>query len=610
MIIARYTHSVHGTIQDTIAVRILPNPGEQQQPWPYTIRVVSTLDTIFADNGQTIAQIQASVKDAEDQPLDSVLVQFTASKGVLASPVATNSAGVAATDFYSLGVQDDVGDAVIIARYTHSVHGTIQDTIQVHISPNPLQLDHSPAAIDLVAEHEILPPLGQDSIRTSRIYATVTDTSGYPVEAGTLVEFSTTLGYITPFLQTGAAGSAVATFSMGTSAGVARIYAHVNMVVDSVLIQIRSGIPTSITIPQPNPNHLVVRGGAGTESTQLTAELRDANGQLVDIPYLVTFQITGFPPSGSQLNGEGLVASDTTNHGIAAVTLNSGTQAGPVRITASVQLDSATTISATGIPVVIEAGAPAHIIVDWDPASIDPIGGGLYELEVAARVWDRYSNPVEDSTHVYWSLEPDSIADIVGTSYTNNENRNGAAYKGKAWTLAYYNSEVIFDTIKIKAKTYDADGDTIVGYLNYSTDSLAILPFYPGQLMVSANPTFWDFTIMGNPADVTVTAILTDVYQSAIPRGHILFSGVGVSAWFDADGNPLNPPIVETDQNGTAVATARFDQALCTPNFDSQGVVISYTPFTAYVWGSLLEPQQVSSEQTAIELRRSIVTSP
>jgi len=34
--------------------------------------------------------------------------------------------------------------------------------------------------------------------------------------------------------------------------------------------------------------------------------------------------------------------------------------------------------------------------------------------------------------------------------------------------------------------------------------------------------------------------------------------------------------------------------------------VTSYTPFTAYVWGSLIEPQQITSEQASIELRRSI----
>ncbi|MCF7842554.1 MAG: Ig-like domain-containing protein [Lentisphaeria bacterium] len=603
-VVARAEHPFFGSQRDTVSVRIR-TIGESGQPWPYSIRVVSTRDTIFADNGNTIALVQAVVKDAEDQPLDSVRVQFTASKGVLASPIFTNTAGVAGTEFYSLGVQDDIGDARIKASYTHPVHGTIRDTVYVYVAPNPVILDHSPAFIDMVPEHEVLPPIGQDSVRTTRIFVSVTDTSGYPVDQGTLVEFSSTLGYITPFASTNTLGQVVGTFSMGTSAGVARIYAETNGIKDSCLVQIRSGIPTSITIPQPRPNHIVVQGGSGSESTQLTAELRDANGQLVDLPYLVSFQIYGASPSGVRLNGQGLTASDSSNHGVAAVTLNSGTQSGGVRIRASVDVNG-TIISASSNSVVIEAGPPYYIFPDYDPQNIEDIGGGMYELELSARVQDYYTNPVEDSTHVYWYAVPNNAIDIIGTSYTNNENKGGDAYKGLAWTKAYYNSEVIFEQVQIIARTFDGDGNALETPLNYSTDSVTIMPYVPGQLSVGANPSFWDFGTMGNPAFVAVTAVLTDVYNSAIPRGHIMFSGVGVTAWFDAEGNALNPPIVETDQNGMAVAIAQFDQTLCTPNFDSQGNVTSYTPFTAYVWGSLMEPQQITSEQASIELRRSI----
>ena len=603
-IIAKYIHPVHGMIRDTAYVHISPS-DQQQQPWPYSIRVVSTLDTIFADNGQTVAVVQAAVKDADDQPLDSVLVQFTSSKGVLASPISTNNAGVAATDFYSLGVQNDIGDARIIAKYIHPAHGMIRDTIYVHISPNPEVRDPSPAFIDMVPEDDVMPPIGQDSIRITRIFVTVTDTSGYPVNPGTLVEFTSTMGYITPFVSTNTLGEAFANFSIGTSAGVARIYAQSNGIKDSCLVQIRSGVPTSIIIPQPNPNHIVVQGGSGSESTQLTAELRDANGQLVDQPYNVNFQIMGTSPAGVRLNGQGLTASDSSNHGVASVTLNSGTRPGGVRIRASVVVNG-TTISASGNPVVIEAGPPYYIFPDYDPQNIADIGGGMYELELSARVQDFHTNPVEDSTHVYWRVEPNNSTDIIGTSFTNNENKAGDAYKGLAWTKAYYSSEIIFQNVQIIASTFDGDGNLIEGYLNYSTDSITIMPFVPGNLAVGANPSFWDFGTMGNPAFVTVTAFLTDVYGSAIPRGHIMFSGIGASAWFDGDGNPLDPPIVETDASGMAVAIAQFDQTLCTPNFDSQGDVTSYTPFTAYVWGSLIEPQQITSEQASIELRRSI----
>ncbi|MBT4034096.1 MAG: hypothetical protein HOE61_05030, partial [Candidatus Marinimicrobia bacterium] len=55
-----------------------------------------------------------------------------------------------------------------------------------------------------------------------------------------------------------------------------------------------------------------------------------------------------------------------------------------------------------------------------------------------------------------------------------------------------------------------------------------------------------------------------------------------------------------------AQITVFFDAGLCTPNFNADGSVNSYNPFTAQVWGTLLDPQSIGSEQSSIQLVRTI----
>ncbi|MBT4359906.1 MAG: hypothetical protein HOD11_02940, partial [Candidatus Marinimicrobia bacterium] len=262
-----------------------------------------------------------------------------------------------------------------------------------------------------------------------------------------------------------------------------------------------------------------------------------------------------------------------------------------------------------GTPVTIRADLPAQINADIDINAIEPVGGGFYELEAAALVWDQYTNPVEDSTQVYWSLVPEDIADIIGESFTNNENLNGDAYHGLAWTKLYFNSGTIFDTLQIIARTWGADGDTILAIVNEDADSIQILPFYPGDLLVIPDIRFHDFQPANNPAPlqvpVVLTAVLSDYYNNPVNNARILFGSFGAARWDPVD-EETGMPIVRTNSQGIAQITVFFDAGLCTPNFNADGSVNSYNPFTAQVWGTLLDPQSIGSEQSSIQLVRTI----
>ncbi|MCF7825533.1 MAG: Ig-like domain-containing protein [Candidatus Marinimicrobia bacterium] len=572
---------------------------------------LNTLDTtIYADNGETRARIFAVVKDEDNQGIDTVKVVFSSSIGTINSPKFTNDAGVAETIFSDLGATITVDVvAKIVAKIEHPFYGIVRDTVNVLVrANNPNPPERVPARIDLISQCLQLPSLTDaECVDASLLTATVMDSSGYPVEANTLVRFSTDIGFVTEFSTTDEEGVAHSTFSIGDSAGIATIYARTGEVKDSTLITVRPGLPTYIVIPPSAPNRIVVAGGFGVASTTIKAVVRDARGELIDTPYPVRFELGPSIPAGANLDGVGTVTTVESNYGVASVTLNSGSQSGPVRVTAKVTLASGN-ISATAIPVTIAAGPPAFIDVDIDINQIEPIGGGQYQAEMAARVWDRYTNPVEDSTQVYWHVVPDSIASVIGGTLTYGENLNGDQYHGLSWSLVYWNSDRTFDQVQVIAQTYGANGDTIQGYINAAEDSLLLLPFYPGELIVIPSINFHDFQPANNPSPdpvpVLLTAVLTDYYNNAIKNARILFGSFGAAGWQPTDENGM--PIVRTNNAGIAQITVFFDSGLCTPNFNADGSINSYNPFTAQVWGTLLDPQSIGSDQSSIQLVRTV----
>jgi len=589
---------------DTVTINFL-------SAFDYALSVNTHDPIIYADAGETKARIYVIVKDVNGAGVDTLSVNFSCDIGTIGSPRWTDDTGVAETEFSDLGasITADVR-AIITAGIEHPFYGTITDTVGVIIrSENPNPPARTPALIELVSECTIIPdPDGGAGCQTSsRLTASVMDSSGYPVEANTLVRFSTDIGLVTQAAVTNEEGIAESYFTIGDSSGIATVTAYAGGVKDSTLISVRTGEPAYIVILPSAPNRIVVEGGFGLASTTIRAEIRDARGELVSERYEVNFVLGPAIPAGVNLDGVGPIVDVESNYGVASATLNSGTQSGPVRVTASITTSSGT-ITATAIPVTIAAGPPAFMDVDIDINEIEPIGGGQYQAEMAARVWDQYTNPVEDSTQVYWHIVPDSIASVIGGSLTYGANLAGDQYHGLAWSLIYWNSDRTFDQVQVIAQTYGANGDTIQGYVNAAEDSLLLLPFYPGELIVIPSLQFYDFQPANNPnpqqKDVLLTAVLTDYYNNAIKNARILFGSFGAAAWDPVDENGM--PIVRTNDQGIAQITVFFDAGLCTPNFNADGSVNSYNPFTAQVWGTLLDPQSVGSEQSSIQLVRTI----
>ena len=300
-----------------------------------------------------------------------------------------------------------------------------------------------------------------------------------------------------------------------------------------------------IEIPSSNPSEIVVKDGGGIESTDIKAEIYDNNGNLLTTPITVNFRLEPIL-SETYLNSPGQTTVDVESvNGIATVSLNSGSEPGPVRIIATTNTIETTicdtlndALESISVPVIIASGAPYYIEAEYDPNSTEAIGGGFYQTECAAIVYDRWYNPVEDSTYVYWNinpLPPDTLIDafVEGVSYTNNEGvLSSTATPGVARSSIVYSTDAIGDIGQVRALTFGTNGDSVASYIN-EDEGDATLFFLPGQVSMLAASTYHDFSLQGSPAQIEVAALVIDYYGNPVVDAPVAFGGTGVNQWLE-----------------------------------------------------------------------------
>jgi hypothetical protein len=169
---------------------------------------------------------------------------------------------------------------------------------------------------------------------------------------------------------------------------------------------------------------LRVRGVGGIEWSNVIATAYDEFGNTVPEGITIAFTIASGPNGGENIQGQGYgpVEVNTNSSGQATVTLYSGTISGTIRLRAS----SGAVISAAS-QLVVNAGPPYTIrvgAVDCNQASWETVN---MENGIVAVVCDIYTNPVPDSTAVYFSTSEGCIVAYSLTGVPPN-------YKGRAHT--------------------------------------------------------------------------------------------------------------------------------------------------------------------------------
>ena len=579
-------------------------------------------------------RIDVILKDSLGKVLPNKLIEFSAKAAGVSfgefniNSTYTNADGLASVNFSDKdqaaydnattplyeGVTVEAKHVVDKQEFPITIRFNVFDTAAVQLWPYQFNLSSNTSSIKV-----------DDGLTSAELSAKITSRQYGQALKDLEVYFESTNGRLSELSKfTDTLGIALVDFSdtgdpeeAGVSTIVAR-YQHpvFGTLIDSVQITILdttySGTPAYVEIPSSYPGEIMVVGGGGLESTQICARVYDENGVLVNEPVNVTFTLGPNIPEGANINNAGISDSTYTADGEACVSINSGTGPGPVRVTATVLTDSGEVISATATPAIIAPGPPYYIEPEFNPQDTDPMGGGFYQTDAAAMVYDRWYNPVSDSTYVYWSMEPnpleaDTVIDafVQGVSFTGNENLNGDNFPGVAYTTITYSTDAIGNLGLVTALTFGTNGDTIMARIN-EDEGEAMMYFVPGELNLFANFLYWDFSLDGNPAEILVTSTLTDSYHIAVSGADVMINATG-AAQIDWEITPgifvPNTYIGETNDDGQVTFRLTYLQVICPPLPNSDPLL--YEDFTSTVITTLLIPIQITSDPLEIQFVRT-----
>jgi hypothetical protein len=325
----------------------------------------------------------------------------------------------------------------------------VQDSAIVQIQPgNPryMYLTSEVGSVEANSNQEIL------------ISAQVEDTYHNPVRSNIGVSFSTDLGTVGQIGYTDAFGIATTMFSPGITAGLATISAVADSAQASTVISITSNDVYSIVFNFQQQVDIQIQGTGGNESFEFRVNLYDRNGNLIDFSQQVFFKFVN-APVGTNINDLVFYPSDESvsvlaTNGYAVCSVSSGTVSGTVALRAYTFDQNGNEKFATKSNIVIHAG-PANSISITNPGydSAVNVGGGQWQMEIAAIITDEYANGVDYGTAVFFSLlNNPSWAYIGAVAYVGNQNTNGDSLTGTAFTKLTFDGSHTNDTVSIRVE--------------------------------------------------------------------------------------------------------------------------------------------------------------
>ncbi len=368
-------------------------PGGTPPPGAVPVGAVALNVTPATINALGTATVTATVTDTATPPaniVDGTPVTFTINNALLGSITSTSTtvSGIATATFTALSLS---GTATVSVTA-----GSVVSTGSILINgPGSIALAVTPPAVFPATVPSI------SALGTATVAATVTDLSTPPVNVpdGTVVTFtvnSATLGSITPTATT-VSGVATATFTALNQPGTVTATATAGNATVSTTLDIAGVDVGSIEFVSALPNVIGVQGSGQTEQSTITFLVKDLNGSIIVDGTNVNFGLDG-PKGGEVLTASlcGTVVCASTVNGLAKVTLQSGTVAGPVRVTATTTITGppAATISTTSTGVSIGGGVPSATHFDLSGSILRLAGFTKLNLQstITAFLADRFGN--------------------------------------------------------------------------------------------------------------------------------------------------------------------------------------------------------------------------
>ena len=463
-----------------IAVGTLPVTFTAGAPLTVTVAAFPTSTVVG-----TSVVITAAVQDQYANPVtDGTVVTFATSLGSLAPPTGTTTGGRVAAALTSTIAGPAFVTATVGARWgTTIVTFTPDVPFTVTVRAWPLSI-----------------PIGGD---TSTVTATAQDQYGNLASNGVLVNFSTSLGTVSPSSTGTVSGVVTMTLTSGLITGTARVYAYSGVGSGSVEVTFTVGPPHRVIVVAQPPTITVSTG-----TSVIGATVLDVGNNTVANGTVVTF--------ATSLGAINPLMATTTN-GVAQTTLAASATAGTAAVTATVVAVSGTT------SVVFAPGPPATMTLVAFPTSID-IGGAT--SAITATVRDLYGNFVANGTGVNFATGLGTFQQSGSTTYYTT-------------TTGGIVTATLVSGLSIGIAQVSAAAGAV---LRVTEVTFTIGP--PRYVTVTALPT----NILIVNGSSTVTAIVRDVGNNAVANCTVVTFATSLG---------MIDPLTATTISGLALATLR-----------------------------------------------------
>lgn len=211
--------------------------------------------------------------------------------------------------------------------------------------------------------------------------------------------------------------------------------------------------PANIVLEEITNEVIRVEEGGGPETSQLTFQATDGNGNPVtfDSNQEVAFDMVS-GPEGADVEPD---AALTDGNGEVVATVETGTASGVVQVEARATLDDGTVIRSRPVSVTITGGFPVNENFSVFPAEGNRVISGQVGNEATVNViaGDRYNNPVVPSTAISFSSNGGIV---TGSALTDAD--------GQAQTtLTITEDRPENNIIVVTATTSGAEGQEVVG---------------------------------------------------------------------------------------------------------------------------------------------------
>lgn len=426
--------------------------------------------SVLSANGTDLSNISALITDVDGNPVDSVMVYFRTTDGVIQRSAMTDEWGIAT-------VQLRAARYNAIAQVT-AQYGLIERKTDVQFGGTVLSILGTP--LILVA----------DNTSTAKLSITLTDASSAPI-VDENVTVSTTIGTLysgdnvamgSSFIDSTSTEGKITAYISSDEAGTALITVSGKGSTDSLTINFTNYIFTLTP--------LVEEILAGGQKTSVTARLEDIENNLIPISLEnISFSTT-----------RGTIGNVTRNdNGTVKAELFSGNSAGTATISASISDPEVT--ATTEIKYV--AADVDSIYLKSDKPTV-AIGGSA--VSIIAIVYDETGNPKESETVTFSLLGgPGSGEEIQpGTAVTDEQGRAEVEF-----VTGSGGSER--DGVSIQAKIGEVESNVITLTISGEPKSIKV-GYDPSTFTENLNGTY----------SVEVSAIVADVNRNQVVDGTIV----------------------------------------------------------------------------------------